>query len=812
MIATNSTAILRSVCRKTFYLMPWLTLWLIVVLSPQPVTSVPGISLSPSSFENVLEYRREIREAALEVRAEMGGYFRLQVEKDGFTPRSYPELIEGLPVPQEPPLPPVTPTHILPPEQNPTSPPSFPFQIPDDLLELAYMCISLATVDSRICRFLVLEVPETWGTDETNEARRRLDPQRPKDILGVQCAESRNHVDVLFNNRTLSVGSYSVSQVGVSFDMSELSSEERAERVKECFIDYVRAGGWIEVDFLIDLRQTNDPNLVHEMGDHRTKQTVESDSRDLQPDELEKSPPAGRTRDREKKEEEVELIGKKLPYDPIYDRQSQPHSLGTNTKAADGRICIIGGGVDHAHIDLISNIYVNNRKSNGQENSDDDGNGFIDDHGWNSRDNSGDISDVAGGFGTAAAGMMDARGNKRLGMTGIEWQQEIVSCKFSDNSGKGWLSDVIKCMNYCGSVDASIYLFSFSFRPPHGVNTPANLSLAILRAREHNVLVVAPGGDEGLNIDVDPVFPAALSHDNLLTVMAAHLDSGMPAHLANWGKNRIDVAGPGGVDKRTAVDGGGYDEWRGSELAAAATAGLAGMLRQAGGESYQYVKALIISTVTPSNHLALQNGSGGVVSRRNAVRRMKDQSLWIRLAEKETDFHIGAGEQRTIVFSEMPTIEGQFEGHFRITFLQDTEPNPVIHDVPIRLTIGAYHGFIPPLPPPGIIPIPAIPLMPPPPPPPPFIPLPSYQGFLDFIRTTKKTNATSTTPSMTTSPDSPANRSNKGAIGHFGGGDTTTTYSKKPLTVATTSWASSDGPTSLVMAVTIAVFATTLAL
>ena len=80
------------------------------------------------------------------------------------------------------------------------------------------------------------------------------------------------------------------------------------------------------------------------------------------------------------------------------------------------------------HPDLVDNIWKNHAeiKDNG---IDDDGNGFVDDYyGWNFKNNNSDVgNDGAGQHGTPVAGIIGARGNNNIGVTGINWQVKIMN-------------------------------------------------------------------------------------------------------------------------------------------------------------------------------------------------------------------------------------------------------------------------------------------------------------------------------------------------------------------------------------------------
>ncbi len=91
-------------------------------------------------------------------------------------------------------------------------------------------------------------------------------------------------------------------------------------------------------------------------------------------------------------------------------------------------IAVIDGGVDVNHQDLTENIYRNPGEIAGNG-VDDDGNGFIDDvEGWDFHHNDNRVFDDQPGddHATHVAGIIGARGNNALGVTGVCWRVSLI--------------------------------------------------------------------------------------------------------------------------------------------------------------------------------------------------------------------------------------------------------------------------------------------------------------------------------------------------------------------------------------------------
>jgi len=111
-------------------------------------------------------------------------------------------------------------------------------------------------------------------------------------------------------------------------------------------------------------------------------------------------------------------------------------------------IAVIDEGVDYAHEDLATNMWVNTGEIP-NNNIDDDGNGFIDDvHGYDFFDDDGDpMPDNGEGHGTHVAGTICAEGNNGIGIVGVVQQCKIMSLRFLGPDG-GFTSDAIAAIDY----------------------------------------------------------------------------------------------------------------------------------------------------------------------------------------------------------------------------------------------------------------------------------------------------------------------------------------------------------------------------
>jgi len=101
---------------------------------------------------------------------------------------------------------------------------------------------------------------------------------------------------------------------------------------------------------------------------------------------------------------------------------------------------------------------------------------------------------------------------------------------------------------------------------------------AAARARPE-MLFIASAGNDGRDLDADPVWPAALALENLITVSSADAQ-GLPAPGSNWGRRTVDLLVP--AEGLVTADFDGYAvEVAGSSYAAVRVSALAACLKAA---------------------------------------------------------------------------------------------------------------------------------------------------------------------------------------------------------------------------------------
>lgn len=101
---------------------------------------------------------------------------------------------------------------------------------------------------------------------------------------------------------------------------------------------------------------------------------------------------------------------------------------------------------------------------------------------------------------------------------------------------------------------------------------------AVGYAKEEGALIVVAAGNEGEDIDREPVYPASYGHGNILAVAASTATDEL-ASFSNFGEDDVDVAAPGD-DILSTYLGDSYKTLSGTSMAAPLVAGAAALLRK----------------------------------------------------------------------------------------------------------------------------------------------------------------------------------------------------------------------------------------
>ena len=218
-------------------------------------------------------------------------------------------------------------------------------------------------------------------------------------------------------------------------------------------------------------------------------------------------------------------------------------------------IGVIDTGVDFTHEDLLANMWINPFET--FDGIDNDGNGYIDDiHGINAINGSGYPMDD-NGHGTHVAGTIGAVGDNGKGVAGVNHSVKIMSLKFLDAKGAGYLSDAIECIQYVVDMKRRGINIRVTNNSWGGGGYSQALYDAISLLKDNDILFVASAGNSGSNNDSTPFYPASYALENIISVAATDHNDNL-ASFSNYGSNSVHVAAPGVNILSTLPGGGGY--------------------------------------------------------------------------------------------------------------------------------------------------------------------------------------------------------------------------------------------------------------
>lgn len=217
-------------------------------------------------------------------------------------------------------------------------------------------------------------------------------------------------------------------------------------------------------------------------------------------------------------------------------------------------VAVVDSGIDKNHPQLKNQIAVNlgesgvdesgaDRRTNG---IDDEKNGFIDDYaGYNFALNSNNVADSIG-HGSHVAGIIAAEHHdthiQKGYVQGVAPKAKILPVAFIGSSGGGSLSDAISGINYAVQMGAKVINASWGGAPCSQSSRILQSEIASLAGS--GVIIVVASGNDGINVDQSPEYPAAYNLSSQITVGATGVFDGM-AEFSNYGDVTVHLFAPG---------------------------------------------------------------------------------------------------------------------------------------------------------------------------------------------------------------------------------------------------------------------------
>ncbi len=308
-------------------------------------------------------------------------------------------------------------------------------------------------------------------------------------------------------------------------------------------------------------------------------------------------------------------------------------SIGSNQTV----VAIIDTGIDLTHPDLVQNLWVNAGEVAG-DGIDNDGNGFVDDiNGFDFGEQDGSPQDVEG-HGTAVAGVVGARGNNGIGVTGVNWSVSLMGLKIADAQGNLSTAAIVGAHDYATlmrqrGVNVVVSNNSYGAFAPEfyeELDTSQAEQAAISRWIASGGIFVAAAGNSGTDNDSEFTnFPASYNIPGVISVAASDNQDGI-AGFSAFGAETVDLAAPG-VSVYTTFVGGTYGYINGTSFSSPTVAGAVALLKTVKpNASAVEIREALINSVDQLPAFQLRTRSGGRLNLARALEIIRTEGPTVR--------------------------------------------------------------------------------------------------------------------------------------------------------------------------------------
>ncbi len=354
------------------------------------------------------------------------------------------------------------------------------------------------------------------------------------------------------------------------------------------------------------------------------------------------------------------------PNDSLYSKQWQYNNNGVNSNGGkigadinaevawdittggktinddDIVVAVVDNGLDLKHKDIIPNLWQNKFEI-ASDGIDNDGNGYIDDiNGWNAGTQSGVIG-FGNGHGTSVSGIVGAKGNNKIGVTGVNWDVKIMAI----NYGTADEANAIASYAYAykmrklynetnGEKGAFVVATNSSWGIDNGQADEAPLWCAFYDSLG-TIGILSMGATANLNVNVDETgdLPTSCNSEYLIAVTNLN-KTDTKENSAGYGKKSIDI-GAYGAGTYTIGLNNNYTFFGGTSGATPHVCGavalmysvkcqeLGNLIKTSPSKAALYVKDIVLSTTKPNPSIETITTTGGKLDLGKAITTLHNQ-------------------------------------------------------------------------------------------------------------------------------------------------------------------------------------------
>lgn len=278
-------------------------------------------------------------------------------------------------------------------------------------------------------------------------------------------------------------------------------------------------------------------------------------------------------------------------------------------------VAVIDTGIDLTHPEFVDNLWTGP-------------NGEI---GWDFIEKDGTPQNThEPGHGIAVAGVIGARGDNGVGITGTAWEVSLMPLRVFRDDGVAPVGDIVAAIDFARANGAQVINASFGRKPGQDGETSFSQieREAIRAAGDAGILFVAAACNHGADNDETgpdgPCYPASYDLPNIIAVAASDNTDDM-LDTSSYGAVSVDLAAPGLGILSLGVRGPGARGtpvalYSGTSIAAAFVSGTAALLLARNpGLTPAEVKAAILDNVDELRHRGERVATGGRLNAAAAV-------------------------------------------------------------------------------------------------------------------------------------------------------------------------------------------------